>query len=126
MRALVVDELLSGLPRLVLSWLIPKPRETEFRVGVRDEEGDIEASIDRLETSRTGVWTSSVSNESPGSLLSADMRLSRVNSESLILLAIGIGGTVFSFKYESPSTVSLKLEDRSCAPLLLVLFFRRS
>ena len=55
MRALVVDELLSGLPRLVLSWLIPRPRETEFRVGVRDEEGDIEASIDRLETSRTGV-----------------------------------------------------------------------
>ena len=113
MRALVVDELLSGLPRLLLSWLIPKPRETEFRVGVRDEEGDIEASIDRLETSRTGVWISSVSTESPRSLLSADMRLSRVNSESLILLAIGIGGTIFSLRYDSSSTVSVKLEERS-------------
>lgn len=55
MRALVVDELLSGLPRLVLSWLMPRPRDTEVLVGVRDDEGDMDASIDPLEVSRTGV-----------------------------------------------------------------------
>lgn len=104
---------------------MPKPLDIEFLVGVReDEEGDMAASMDPREISRTGVCTSSVSAESP--LLSADIMLSRVKSESLILLAMGIGGTSFCLRYDSSSAVSVMLADLSCVPRLFVLFLRRS
>ena len=44
----MVDELLSGLPRLALSWLMPMPRDIEVLVGVRDDEGDMDASNEPL------------------------------------------------------------------------------
>ena len=102
---------------------MPRPPEWPVRVDGRDDAGEPAPPNEPRDTSRTGVRTSAECRES-GRSVAWETILGRVRSDSLIALAIGIGGMSSFLEYVS-SFDSARLSDRLRLPCDLVRFLRR-
>ena len=89
---------------------MPRDPEAGERVGVRVDCGDVASPKEWRETSRTGVRTWLECCED-GRSVAAETMLSRVISDSLIALAMGMGGISSFLDRDSPRD-SATLSDR--------------